>query len=48
LGQAHFIKSVEDIYEAVVNTVPHAKFGLTFNEASGLCLTGQTRIRCRS
>jgi uncharacterized protein len=39
LGQTHFIKSVEDIYEAVVNTVPQAKFGLAFNEASGPCLT---------
>jgi adenosine/AMP kinase len=39
VGQTHFIKSVEDIYEAVVNTVPQAKFGLAFNEASGPCLT---------
>jgi hypothetical protein len=39
LGQAHFIKSVEDIYEAVVNTVPQMKFGIAFNEASGPCLT---------
>ena len=39
LGQTHFIKSVEDIYEAVVNTVPQAKFGVAFNEASGPCLT---------
>ena len=39
VGQSHFIKSVEDIYEAVVNTVPQAKFGLAFNEASGPCLT---------
>lgn len=39
LGQTHFIKSVEDLYEAVVNTVPQAKFGLAFNEASGPCLT---------
>jgi len=39
LGQAHFIKSVEDIYEAIVNTVPHMKFGIAFNEASGPCLT---------
>jgi adenosine/AMP kinase len=38
-GQTHFIKSVEDIYEAVVNTVPQAKFGVAFNEASGPCLT---------
>jgi hypothetical protein len=39
LGQTHFIKSVEDIYEAIVNTVPQIKFGLAFNEASGPCLT---------
>ena len=37
-GVTHFIKSVEDIYEAVVNTVPGAKFGLAFAEASGPCL----------
>ena len=39
LGQTHFIKTVEDLYEAVVNTVPQARFGLAFNEASGPCLT---------
>jgi adenosine/AMP kinase len=39
LGQAHFIKSVEDIYEAIVNTVPQMKFGIAFNEASGPCVT---------
>ncbi len=39
IGQSHFIKTVEDIYEAVVNTVPQAKFGLAFNESSGPCLT---------
>ena len=38
LGQAHFIKTAEDLYEAVVNTVPGAKFGLAFCEASGPCL----------
>jgi adenosine/AMP kinase len=38
LGQTHFIKSVEDIYEAVVSTVPGAKFGLAFCEASGASL----------
>jgi hypothetical protein len=37
-GQTHFIKSVEDIYEAMVNTVPQMKFGVAFNEASGPCL----------
>ena len=41
LGQSHFIKTVEDIYEAMVSTVPLAKFGLAFCEASGKCL-----IRC--
>jgi len=35
LGQTHFIKSVEDIYEALVNSVPGIKFGLAFCEASG-------------
>lgn len=39
LGQSHFIKTVEDIYEAVVGTVPQAKFGIAFNESSGPCLT---------
>ncbi len=39
VGQSHFIKTVEDIYEAVVNTSPHLKFGVAFNEASGDCLT---------
>ena len=38
-GQSHFIKTVEDIYEAIVNTVPQMKFGVAFNEASGPCLT---------
>lgn len=39
LGQTHFIKTVEDIYEAIVNTAPQMKFGIAFNEASGPCLT---------
>lgn len=39
VGQSHFIKTVEDLYEAIVNTVPQMKFGLAFNEASGACLT---------
>jgi uncharacterized protein len=39
IGQSHFIKTVEDLYEAVVGTVPQAKFGIAFNEASGPCLT---------
>ena len=38
LGQTHFIKTVEDVYEAIVNTVPQMKFGVAFNEASGPCL----------
>jgi hypothetical protein len=38
VGQGHFIKTVEDLYEAVMNTVSQAKFGLAFNEASGPCL----------
>ena len=38
VGQTHFIKSAEDIYEAVVNTVPQAKFGVAFCEASSKCL----------
>ncbi|MCC6392848.1 MAG: adenosine-specific kinase [Bryobacterales bacterium] len=39
LGQSHFIKTVEDLYEAIVNTAPYMKFGIAFNEASGACLT---------
>ena len=35
MGQAHFIKTVEDIHEALITTVPNIKFGLAFNEASG-------------
>jgi uncharacterized protein len=38
LGQTHFIKSVEDIHEALVNSVPGIRFGLAFCEASGACL----------
>ncbi len=38
LGHSHFIKTVEDVYEAVINTVPGAKFGLAFCEASEACL----------
>ncbi|MCK4546729.1 MAG: adenosine-specific kinase [Candidatus Eisenbacteria sp.] len=38
LGQSHFIKTVEDIHEALVTTVPGIKFGLAFCEASGPCL----------
>ncbi len=38
LGQSHFIKTVEDLYEAMVNSVPGGKFGLAFCESSGPCL----------
>jgi adenosine/AMP kinase len=38
LGQSHFIKTVEDVHEALVNAVPGIRFGLAFNEASGACL----------
>jgi adenosine/AMP kinase len=38
LGQSHFIKTVEDIHEAMVSAVPGIKFGLAFCEASGKCL----------
>ena len=37
LGQTHFIKSVEDLYEVMVSAVPQAKFGIAFCEASGAC-----------
>lgn len=39
VGQSHFIKTVEDLYEAIATTAPHAKFGIAFDEASGACLT---------
>lgn len=39
VGQSHFIKTVEDLYEAIVSSVPGMKFGIAFNEASGACLT---------
>lgn len=38
VGTSHFIKTVEDLYECIVNTVPQMKFGIAFNEASGACL----------
>jgi adenosine/AMP kinase len=41
IGQSHFVKTVEDLYEIMVTSVPQARFGLAFNEASGACL-----IRC--
>jgi hypothetical protein len=42
VGQAHFIKTVEDVYEALVQAVPGIKFGLAFCEASGPCLIRRT------
>jgi adenosine/AMP kinase len=42
LGQSHFIKSVEDLYEALVQAVPGIRFGLAFCEASGPCLVRHT------
>lgn len=42
LGQSHFIKTVEDIHELLVSTVPGIKFGLAFCEASGACLVRST------
>ena len=42
LGQSHFIKTTEDIYEVMVSTVPGAKFGLAFCEASDVCLVRHT------
>lgn len=42
LGQSHFIKTIEDIHEALVNTVPAIKFGVAFCEASGKCLVRYT------
>jgi len=38
IGQSHFIKTVEDIYETIISSVPNAKFGLAFCESSGKCL----------
>ena len=42
IGQAHFIKTVEDLYEAIVQAVPGIKFGIAFCEASGPCLIRHT------
>ena len=42
IGQAHFIMTVEDVYEALVQAVPNIKFGLAFCEASGPCLIRHT------
>src|SRR3989337_2725958 len=38
LGQTHFIKTAEDLYEIIATTVPQAHFGIAFTEASGPCL----------
>ncbi|MEW6571289.1 MAG: adenosine-specific kinase [Nitrospirota bacterium] len=38
LGQTHFIKTAEDLYEIIITTVSQAKFGIAFTEASGPCL----------
>ena len=38
LGQAHFIKTIDDVYEALVGSSPHLRFGIAFCEASGPCL----------
>ena len=38
IGQTHFIKTAEDLYEVMISAVPGIKFGLAFNEASGPCL----------
>jgi len=42
LGQSHFIKTVEDLHEAMVTSVPGIKFGLAFCESSGKCLVRST------
>ncbi|MBM3286765.1 MAG: hypothetical protein FJY88_05370 [Candidatus Eisenbacteria bacterium] len=42
IGQSHFIKTVEDVYEAMVNSVPGVKFGVAFCESSGPCLIRHT------
>ncbi len=38
VGQTHFIKTIEDLYEVMATSSPNAKFGVAFNEASGVCL----------
>jgi len=38
IGQTHFIKTAEDLYEVIATTVPQARFGIAFSEASGPCL----------
>lgn len=41
-GQSHFIKTVEDLYEALIGSMPNIKFGLAFCESSGACLVRST------
>jgi adenosine/AMP kinase len=51
LGQSHFIKTVEDLYEILVSAVPGAKFGIAFCESSGPCLirsAGNDETLCQS
>jgi adenosine/AMP kinase len=51
IGQSHFIKTVEDLYEAVATTAPQARFGFAFNESSGACLTrsdGNDKALCEA
>lgn len=52
LGQSHFIKTIEDLHEAMVNSVPNAKFGIAFCESSGPCLVrsegNDTELRQRA
>ena len=42
LGQSHFIKTIEDLHEAIVQTVPQMKFGIAFCESSGPALVRRT------
>lgn len=42
MGHSHFIKTVEDLYEAIIQSVPGIKFGIAFCEASGKCLVRHT------
>lgn len=47
LAQSHFIKTVEDVHECLVNCVPNIKFGIGFSEASGLCLVRHSGNDCK-
>jgi adenosine/AMP kinase len=44
VAQSHFIKTVEDVYECLMNCVPNIKFGIAFCEASGQCLVGHSLV----